>query len=163
MDPGEKSDITAYTWDNRNRLIEVTHGETTVEYGYDLFERMVSRDDGGEDGPEYYVYDGENLALVLDLVGEQTVVNERYLFGPAVDQVLAVEYPTAPVEGIQGEGPVEWMLADNQGTVRDAVERVFSNGDWHTDSETQVRRLRECQRRALDGHAAAVHLYRPAL
>ena len=37
------SKVTTYTWDYRNRLISVTSGSQTVEYGYDAEDRRVSK------------------------------------------------------------------------------------------------------------------------
>ena len=48
-------------------------------------------------------------------------LSERYLWGPAVDQLLAQEAPQAATEGqtTLNPGAVDWALTDNQGTVRD--------------------------------------------
>jgi hypothetical protein len=48
---------------------------------------------------------------------------ERYLNGPAADQVLAVEQVGGENSG------VNWLLADAQGTVRDVVREAFDAGD----------------------------------
>ncbi len=54
-------------------------------YNYDMFNRMISR--SATNTPEqFFVYDGQNLLLVLNSKG---VVQDRYFNGPAVDQVLA--------------------------------------------------------------------------
>ena len=67
-----------------------------------------------------YIYDGQNLALVLNSSGQ---VTERELYGPAVDQILAHEEVTPLSTGsIQAAGTVNWYLTDNQGTVRDVVQ-----------------------------------------
>ncbi len=132
--PGD-SDITTYTWDNANQLTEVTYQAsyggtlgTDVAYTYDALGRMVSRTDKLANTSEYYVYDGQNLALVLDAAGD---VVEREFYAPAAssplpggDQgegVLASEVGPATM-GTQSVGTVDWYLPDNQGTVRDVVE-----------------------------------------
>ncbi len=122
------TDITIYAWDYRNRLTSVTHYQTfggtadnSVGYCYDVFNRMVSEQQTiGGTLNEDYVYDGQNLQLVLD--GSSGAVKERELWGPAVDQILASE---------DASGNVSWMLTDNQGTVRDVVQ-------YNYDADTQT-------------------------
>ena len=130
---GQHVQITIYGWDNRNRLVSVETKDSEtgpitkeVQYTYDAFDRRIVKavdpDGAGTSAAlhvvEQYVYDGRNIALVFDSVG--TV--KRYLYGPGVDQVLACE---------AANGLVSWMLADNQGTVRDVV-----TVDHHTQQET---------------------------
>jgi RHS repeat-associated protein len=81
-----------------------------TKYKYDVFDRLISKDvTVGGSTHERYIYDGQNLVLVLNPSGE---VQDRYLNGAAVDQVLAEE---------DAAGTVSWMLADNQGSVRDVA------------------------------------------
>ncbi|MGA2066672.1 MAG: RHS repeat-associated core domain-containing protein [Thermoguttaceae bacterium] len=122
------TNITQYVWDNRNRLVEVkTWGNsaayddgagtpaTDIKYTYDVFDRLVAKDETGSVTlDERYIYDGQDLLLVLNSTG---AVQERYLWGPAVDQVLACE---------TGGNVVDWLLTDNQGTVRDVA--TYSGG-----------------------------------
>ena len=119
---------TLYTWDNRNRLTSVTIFNTAAEYNantpsdvvtyrYDAFNRLVDESATGA-AEEHYVYDGQNLLLVLNNSGS---VVERELNGPAVDQVLATEYGPAAAGG-QTPGTVDWFLADNQGSVRNVAQ-----------------------------------------
>jgi RHS repeat-associated protein len=114
-------DYVTYEWDHRNRLTGVefrtsAHALTKrVEYEYDLFNRRISKrvDDDGDtnfDWAQRFVYDGEDVVLVFDDTGSLT---NRYLHGPAVDQILADE---------DALGEVLWPLADNLGTVRDLVD-----------------------------------------
>ena len=114
--PSDAMHVTTYTWDNRNRLTSVSYQGTEVQYKYDAFDRLVAKDVTTASGTtsERYVYDGDNLVLVLAPNG--TVI-DRYLNGPAVDQVLAEE---------DTSGTVSWMLADNEGSVRDVA--VYSSG-----------------------------------
>jgi RHS repeat-associated protein len=72
----------------------------------------VDADGEGKAAPEteYFVYDGEHIALVFDEQGEQT---HRYLYGPQIDQILADEVAS---------GDVHWALTDHQGSVRDVID-----------------------------------------
>jgi RHS repeat-associated protein len=123
------SDITTYTYDNRNRLTSVSYQAAfggaysyVVDYTYDAFDRLVAADQtvGGGSTPlvEAYFYDWQNnMALVLDGGGN---VVERDLYGPG-GQILASESPLPSGEG-QGEGSVvSWFLTDNEGSVRDVA------------------------------------------
>jgi RHS repeat-associated protein len=122
-------EVTEYTWDHRNRLTKIIELDSlggnvtkTVEYTYDAFNRRIAKaiDDDG-DGPDlaettFFVYDGDRESrenagdhIVLQLDDSGNVTN-RYLHGPAVDQVLADE---------DDLGEVLWPLADNLGTIRD--------------------------------------------
>ncbi|MBI3836617.1 MAG: RHS repeat-associated core domain-containing protein [Planctomycetia bacterium] len=139
-------DTLTFTWDHRNRLTEiaeswsgVTSGPTfDLKYDYDLFDRRVSRSlttspDGGEGNGsavtttvEKYVYDGDGASggdnVVFDFLkpdGGSFSLEHRYLYGPAIDQVLAQENVA---QDISAAGRVFWMLVDNEGTVRDLVD-----------------------------------------
>ncbi|MCL4207885.1 MAG: hypothetical protein KJ000_35820, partial [Pirellulaceae bacterium] len=102
-------EITDYDWDHRNRLVRVSirttdNGPLTTDivYAYDAFNRLVrvtleTTDNGPLTTDTFHVYDGErwergnagdHLALVFDGNGDLT---NRYLYGPAVDQILADE------------------------------------------------------------------------
>jgi RHS repeat-associated protein len=106
------------SWDYRNRLIGVVTKNSSgniiekVEYTYDVYNRRIAKSvdsDGDGSNPavvERYVHDGDNLALVFDGSGNLT---ERFLYGIAVDQVLAQD---------KGNGAVLWGLGDNQGSIR---------------------------------------------
>jgi RHS repeat-associated protein len=121
------TDVTEYEWDYRNRLVSVTDSATyegaitqLVAYDYDPFNRLVHKGlDPDGDGPAlaedtFFVYDGNQVALQFDGT-EATDLSHRYLWGPAVDQILADEEITSP--SIPGE--VLWPLTDQLGTVRD--------------------------------------------
>ena len=62
------SKVTTYEWDYRNRLTKVTSGAQTVEYGYDAEDRRVGKKINGV-VTEKYVYDGSDIALVVDAAG----------------------------------------------------------------------------------------------
>ena len=66
-----------------------------ITYTYDMFNNLIGRtvttyDTGGETSAttQRYVFDGTNMVLAFDGSGNLT---DRYLWGPAVDQVLADE------------------------------------------------------------------------
>jgi RHS repeat-associated protein len=106
--------ITEYNWDYRNRLTAVLFKDAlgnvtkTIDYIYDgNNQRIGKRIDGAV--VERYVIDRNQIALVFDGAGIQT---HRYLYGTQVDRVLADE------TGVS----TNWMLADNQGTIRDVVD-----------------------------------------
>ncbi len=128
---------TEYEWDYRNRLTRITDrdffGATTneVEYHYDIFDRRIAKviDDQTSVSTEYFVHDGQHIALRLDEDGAAT---NRYLHGPAVDQILADEQVAAP----GAAGDVLWTLTDNLGSVRDIV-----NYDAATDTSTVVNHI----------------------
>ncbi len=140
VDSNEKSQITNYSWDTRNRLVSVTNyaaegGSPTqiVAYFYDLENRLVgenldSNGDGVVDHQTRYAYDGRQIALQFDKdgTGDVTAANlsHRYVWGPAVDQVLADEQVTST----QTAGNVVWPLADHLGTVRDLAFRDPQTG-----------------------------------
>ena len=96
------TNITTYQWNNADELTGVSEYATyaayksgtatsQVAYGYDPFGGLVSRTPAGGTA-EYFVNDGQNVALVLNSIGQ---VTERQLWGPAVDQILATEEVTA--------------------------------------------------------------------
>ncbi len=109
---------TEYAWDYRNRLVRVTEkdvmGTTTkvVEYTYDVFNRRIGKAvdtaspfDMADAAIERYVVgdihtglaslDGGNVVLDFvdtDGAGTQPIaMAKRYLYGEAVDQILAQE------------------------------------------------------------------------
>ncbi|GAB6188111.1 hypothetical protein [Thermopirellula anaerolimosa] len=106
LDAGD-TDITQYTWDHRNRLTKVEHRasyaaavDKVVEYFYDYQNRWVRRaidadGDGHLDGRRIFVYDGNQVVMDFWRSNSQGMqighLRERYLWGPAVDQILAEE------------------------------------------------------------------------
>jgi RHS repeat-associated protein len=123
--------VTIYTWNEKNELTKVnfyaTYGSPSssdweIDYGYDSFGQMVTRTPSSSltgESAENFIYDGGNIALVLNSGGQ---VVDRELDGPAVDQVFASEAVTPVESGAQAAGTVNWYLGDNQGTVRDVVQ-----------------------------------------
>ncbi|MHB9004737.1 MAG: RHS repeat domain-containing protein, partial [Coriobacteriia bacterium] len=108
LDAGD-SDITVHGWDYRNRLVSVTHyasygaaSDWVVEYAYDYANRLVKRtlDPDGDGGTAAihqtaFVYDGDQILLQFEKTGPGDLaagdLKHRYLWGPAVDQILADE------------------------------------------------------------------------
>ncbi len=114
--PGEYAGFDAF-----GRVVD--HGW----YAYDLFNRRVAKtvaigaNPADPEDVSYFIHDGErgergnagdHLVLVFDGHGDLT---NRYLHGPAVDQILADEQ----VDSLTTPGEVLWPLTDNLGTVRD--------------------------------------------
>ena len=123
--------VTAYTWDNRNRLTEVDHyassaayaaktSDWSVQYTYDYLDRQIQRkvDSNGSaaGGVDYFynVYQGDDVALEIEDpdglgAGASPHVAYRYLDGQALDEVLASE-----TENSSGTPTsVLWGLGDN--------------------------------------------------
>jgi RHS repeat-associated protein len=133
LDSGDTA-VTQYTWDARNRLVGVTNYATeggpatqTVTYSYDAENRWVGEnietfDTTGDvltNHETCFAYDGNQIVLEFDKDGSgdgaAADLSDRYVSGPAVDQVLADEQVT----NLQTAGNVVWPLADNLGTIRD--------------------------------------------
>jgi len=107
--------LTEYEWDHRGRLVKVTMTDNAatpvvqkvVEYAYDSMDRLIGRTvdepvGGSLETDETFVHDGMDLALAFDALDQ---LSERYLFGQAVDEILAVE---------DDAGDVLWGLPDHQ-------------------------------------------------
>ena len=126
-------DYVTYEWDHHNQLIRVSFytsaGGLTkrVENDYDAFGRRIMKrvdEDGNQvfDSARKFVYDSsgktdpatgvalDDVVLVFDI---SNTLQDRYLHGPAIDQVFADE---------DAMGEILWSLADHQGTVRDVVD-----------------------------------------
>ena len=163
LDSGD-TDITQYTWDNRNRLVEVTNYATfggtptqVVDEVYDVENRWIgekvdSNGDGVVDHQTRFAYDGNQIVVQFDKEGAGDVVaanlSHRYLWGPAVDQLLADEQVTS----VQTPGNVVLPLANQLGTINDlattqtgvttvANHRVF---DSFGKLESQTNAAVEC-------------------
>lgn len=131
-----------YTWDHRNRLKLVTSkigpagsATKTVEYSYDVFNQLVKRvvdPDGvgttADIEQTFYFYDQGQVALEFYQTGSGSLdeddLSHRYLWGPAVDQLLSDEQ--VDWSDSDADGEVLWALTDHLGSVRDVVD---SNGD----------------------------------
>ena len=114
--------VTELSWDYRNRLTEIitynAPGDIIKQarYSYDVNNRRISKsvDPDGVGSQvaitEYFVYDGDNIALSFDGESKQ---NHRYLYGTGIDQILADE---------NARGEVLWSLKDKQSTVRELID-----------------------------------------
>jgi len=128
--------ITLYTWDNRDRLTSVTQYATyggsatqTVAYIYDALNRCVGETitAGGTTTQSRYTYDGNQIVLEFDGTGTSSLsagsLGHRYLWGPAVDQLLADEQ-------VNNNDLVAWALGDSENTVRDLA--TYNSGTGAT-------------------------------
>jgi RHS repeat-associated protein len=103
--------VTTYTWDYRNRLTAVVtkHSVGTVlqqsNYTYDAFDNRIGVNVNGTQ--TWTVYDGQNP--YADFSGTGALLY-HYLYGPAVDQILARVAPN---------WTTTWYLTDQLGSVRD--------------------------------------------
>ncbi len=122
LDAGDTT-VTEYTWDNRERLVEVkdyaTEGGSpteVVDYLYDVEDRWIGENifTGGSEHQIRFAYDGDQIVLQFDKDGSGTLdasnLSQRYTWLPnAVDQLMSDEQTDKVV----------WTLGDNQGTIRD--------------------------------------------
>jgi RHS repeat-associated protein len=163
------TDITIYTWDNRDRLTGVAHytnywsyrpasgspaPDASATYFYDAFGRWVGEEVNPGTAAEQktaFAYDGNQIVLEFDGTLDATQsdpplgagsLSHRYLWGPAVDQLMAQESPLPLGEG-QGEGydlstpgNVLWALTDNENTIRDLA--TYQAGTQGGDGTTTV-------------------------
>jgi len=95
-----------------------------VDYGYDVHDLRVSKTvntnaAGDPERYEFYVWDGDDIVLdFADADGGASpaaTFDRRYLWGQAVDQILAQE---------TSAGVTAWHLADNLGSVRDLMDNT---------------------------------------
>jgi RHS repeat-associated protein len=106
----------AYSWDHRNRLAGVAWYDDEdvllddLAYGYDAFNQLIT------DASRTFAYDGGQV--VLRFSGDN--LKERYLWGAAVDELLATESVASLVTPVDNE--TLWALTDSQGSVRDLLD-----------------------------------------
>jgi RHS repeat-associated protein len=113
---------TIYTYDFRNRLVEVDQVVSGVrsvvaQYTYDALDRRIATSDGG--AAIWTVYDGMSAQPLIDFNGSGNVA-ARYVQGPSpvgVDEVLARDTPS---------GGVAWYLPDRLGTLGNIVNNSGS-------------------------------------
>jgi RHS repeat-associated protein len=106
----------------------------SIHTRYDAFNRWVGETimANGTTTQTRYVYDGSQIVLQFDGTGGSDLaaanLSHRYLWGPAVDQLLADEQllPSTSGGGAGGEGynlsqpgNIVWTLGDNENTIRD--------------------------------------------
>ena len=100
-----------------------------VEYTDDLFDRRIARqvdahEAAGFETTQRFVYDGEDLILAFS--GTTNALTNRYLYGPATDEILADEKITTGTASTAGT--VTWSLGDHLGTIRDLVQYNAATG-----------------------------------
>ena len=100
-----------------------------MEYTYDLFDRRIARQvdsDGtaGFETTQRFVDDGKDLILAFS--GSTNALTNRYLSGPATDEMLADEQLSATTTSTAGT--VTWSLGDSLGTIRDLVQYTATTG-----------------------------------
>ena len=136
-------DYTEYTWDHRNRLVEVAGFDSgqnptlLIQYYYDAFDRrVVMLEDADLDGlagdvNESFVYDdgaggdhgpggGNQILVQLDASARLT---HRYLWGPEPDQLLANEQVTFG-GFMYTTDELLWTFADHEGSIRDVIDNA---------------------------------------
>ena len=136
--------LTEYTWDARNRLVEVTERATVgsaatkaVDLYYDVEDRWIGENidsdgDGRFDHATRFAYDGTQIPLQFDKdvsgapgsANALTVadLSHRYLWEPGVvDQLLADERTQLGANNNVATDELLWALTDQQGTVRDVA------------------------------------------
>ena len=141
IDDGERSQITEYSWDNRNRLTRVSERATdngllthAIDYLYDTQNRWIgeiadSDGNGVVDCQIRFTYDGNLISLQFDKAGTGIVnaadLSHRYLWqSQAVDIILADETVTST----SAPGVVTYPLTDQLGTVRDLATLNAQSG-----------------------------------
>jgi RHS repeat-associated protein len=125
------STVREFVWDHRNRLVAVVDkqpiGTKTqeVKFTYDALDRRIFKSvdaaptDAVDAAFTHFVYDREDVILdFVDTDGAGSAplaLDQRYLHGPAIDQVLAQDDAT---------GTVHWHLTDHLSTVKDLAENI---------------------------------------
>ncbi len=80
-------DVTTYTWDSLDRLIQITFPDTsTATYAYDTFGRRIEKNVNGT--VTRYLYDGWDILAEFDGTGNLLA---KYSHGPYVDHPLVME------------------------------------------------------------------------
>jgi RHS repeat-associated protein len=139
------SNTWAFTWDDRNRLTGVTEknsgGSVIMQatYTYDALNRRIGTDvDDDGSGPHspvqtWFVYDGQKSYGDFNGSG---AVQRRYLYGPAVDEILA---------RTDSGGTSAWYLTNRLGSVGDiantsgsVIDHVTYDSYGRVTSETNA-------------------------
>jgi RHS repeat-associated protein len=107
------SGTTTYTYDYENRLTNVkVNGTVVATYTYDALGRRIGIKDNGTQTWTVYNGAGADANPYADFNGSGSVTM-RYLFGLAVDEILA---------RTDASGKTAWYLTDRLGSVRDLVD-----------------------------------------
>ena len=102
-----------YTWDFENRLTQATPSSgTAAAYKYDPFGRRIQKT--GSAGTTIYLYDGANISEELGATGLEMT---RYVFGPSVDEPLAL---------VRGGVP-DFYEADGLGSITSLTDMTTSH------------------------------------
>jgi len=132
---------TTYTYDYRNRLTSVVSKDgsgnvtQTVTYTYDASNQLIRRGlaiGAGTASMSYMYFDYQNGNPYIEISDPSGLASstttpalaQRYLYAPAVDQLLA--------EDDFATGRVLWGLADQEGTIRDVVNSLGQVVDHRT-------------------------------
>jgi RHS repeat-associated protein len=116
------SSIATFTYDYRNRLVNVTTGGTIVAtYTYDALDQRIGFKDSGTQTWTAYVGTSPNAHPYADfnVINGSGSLTTRYLYAPGiasgalVDQVLA---------RTSSGGTTAWYLTDKLGSARDIVD-----------------------------------------
>ena len=140
----QTGETTLYEWDYRNRLTTISSYDCdpevfgnavlrkTVTQTYDIWNQWIRREvDSGSPlvADTYFIYDAGQLVMSLNALRTSNMAQgrissaNRYLWGPAVDQLLAEEGVR-----LQGSEGTLWQLTDNLGSVRDLAEYDEASG-----------------------------------
>ncbi|HSE42425.1 MAG TPA: RHS repeat-associated core domain-containing protein [Acidobacteriota bacterium] len=100
-----------YTWNREDRLTGISGGGLTITYKYDYLGRRSSKTVGGQ--TTTYIYNGQ------DLIAERGGSVAEYLFGPGIDEPLAIYRSSiAYYYNVDGLGSVN-LVNDTSGTIQD--------------------------------------------
>jgi RHS repeat-associated protein len=99
-------------WDVRNRLVRVEDGSLVVEYGYDCFNRRVSKTVNGV--TRRYVWLDNDLAVEADASWN---VLAQYFYQPGVDQPISRTDGSGTVYYLQDHAGSVTALADGNGAI----------------------------------------------
>lgn len=94
----------SYTWDYENRLTGITGAGLTASYTYDYLGRRTSKTVNAS--TTTYTYDGQNL------IAERGASVTDYVFGPAIDEPLAMSRARA----------VSYYAADGLGSIANLTD-----------------------------------------
>ena len=144
-DPNAVAEVD-YSYDFRNELTGVEekncNGDdlAVLDYVFDMYDELIGRSstvnsyDSGTGALATSTPTAQNFVVDPSAVDEVLIafdgtgkITDRYLWGPAVDQILADESYSTPSAAPTTAGSILWPLTDNQGSVRDVVQ--YNSGD----------------------------------
>ncbi len=103
-------EVTQYTYDAENRLVQVTKPGTAASYRYDALGRRIEKTVNGS--ATRYIYDGQNI---LEEYNGSNVFLTRYVHGPGMDNPL-----------LMGRGFRQYYMTDGLGST---TEFTGSSGE----------------------------------